>query len=124
MSTAVASTVLIPRRGEIWWVALDPTRGSEVRKTRPCVVISTDALRALPLRTVVPLTEWQARHAQRWSCVRIEPEARNGLGKPSAADGTQVRCVALERFERKLGDLEHGRLREVVAAVGITIEAV
>ena len=31
---------VIPERGDIWWVALDPTLGSEIRKTRPCVVIS------------------------------------------------------------------------------------
>ena len=35
---------VIPERGDIWWVSLDPTLGSEIRKTRPCVVISVKAL--------------------------------------------------------------------------------
>ena len=35
---------VIPERGEIWWVALDPALGSEIRKTRPCVVISVKVL--------------------------------------------------------------------------------
>src|SRR5437773_5920862 len=44
-------------RGEVWWVNLDPTRGAEIRKQRPCVVISADAInrwRATPV--VVPLS--------------------------------------------------------------------
>ena len=35
---------VIPERGDIWWVALDPTLGSEIRKTRPCVVVSVKVL--------------------------------------------------------------------------------
>ena len=35
---------VIPERGDIWWIALDPTLGSEIRKTRPCVVISVKVL--------------------------------------------------------------------------------
>jgi mRNA-degrading endonuclease toxin of MazEF toxin-antitoxin module len=35
---------VIPERGEIWWVALDPALGSEIRKTRPCIVMSVKVL--------------------------------------------------------------------------------
>jgi len=35
---------LIPERGDIWWVALETTLGSEIRKTRPCVVVSVKVL--------------------------------------------------------------------------------
>lgn len=43
------------RRGEIWWVAFDPARGSEIRKTRPCVVVSVDEVnRARRTPVVVP----------------------------------------------------------------------
>ena len=45
------------RRGEIWWVCLDPARGSEIRKTRPCVVVSAEQInrqRRTPI--VVPLS--------------------------------------------------------------------
>ena len=35
---------VIPERGDIWWVALDPTLGSEIRKARPCVIISVRVL--------------------------------------------------------------------------------
>lgn len=48
-----------PKRGEVWLVNLDPVTGAEIRKTRPVVVLSTDAIRVLPLRLVAPLTSWQ-----------------------------------------------------------------
>ena len=47
------------RRGEIWRVGFDPTVGSELKKTRPAVVISSDAVGKLPVRLVAPFTGWQ-----------------------------------------------------------------
>lgn len=46
-----------PRRGDVYWVALDPTLGTEIRKTRPAVVISNDSANAFGARVVVlPIT--------------------------------------------------------------------
>jgi mRNA interferase MazF len=45
------------RRGEVWLINLDPTVGAEIRKTRPAVIVNDDAIGALPLRVIVPLTE-------------------------------------------------------------------
>ena len=45
------------KRGEVYWVELDPTRGSEIRKTRPCLIISPDDMNAaLPRILVAPIT--------------------------------------------------------------------
>ncbi|MGH2515336.1 MAG: type II toxin-antitoxin system PemK/MazF family toxin [Ktedonobacterales bacterium] len=52
-----------PRRGDIWLVQLDPTRGMEIRKTRPAVVVTADVYAAMPLRIIVPITSWQPRFA-------------------------------------------------------------
>ena len=46
-------------RGEVGRVNLSPTKGAEMRKTRPCVVISSDDIGKLPLKIVVPVTEWK-----------------------------------------------------------------
>jgi len=42
----------VPRRGDVYWVALDPTRGSEVRKTRPAVIVSNDSCNRYGMRVV------------------------------------------------------------------------
>ena len=55
--------VKTPKRGEVWDVDFDPPRGAEIGKTRPAVVISEDAIGRLPLRIVVPITEWNSRYA-------------------------------------------------------------
>lgn len=46
-------------RGQVWDVNLNPTKGAEIQKVRPCVVISGDGVGKLPLKVIVPLTEWQ-----------------------------------------------------------------
>jgi mRNA interferase MazF len=49
------------RQGEVWQIDLDPTKGSEMRKTRPAVIVNDDTLGKLPLKVVVPLTDWKDR---------------------------------------------------------------
>ena len=51
------------RRGEVWLINLDPTVGAEIKKTRPAVIVNDDAVGVLPLRVIVPLTEWKERFA-------------------------------------------------------------
>jgi mRNA interferase MazF len=48
--------VVEPKRGEVWRVEFDPSRGAEIRKRRPAVVVSINAVGKLPLRVVVPIT--------------------------------------------------------------------
>jgi len=47
------------RRGEIWLINLDPTVGAEIRKTRPAVIVNDDAVGILPLKVIVPITDWK-----------------------------------------------------------------
>ena len=122
-SGGMSPSVRYPLRGEIWWVRLDPTEGSEINKERPCVVLSTDRLRRLPLRTVVPLTGWKPKHERLVTCVRIDPTARNGIRRASAADATQARSVALARFGERMGRLDPVLLHDLVSMVAMTLEA-
>src|SRR5919108_6096234 len=105
------------QRGEIWLVNLDPTVGSEIRKTRPAVIVSSDLIGILPLKVIVPLTEWKDRYAQAPWMVRIDPDDQNGLSKTSAADGLQVRSVSQQRLVKKLGVLQHIQVSQIVQAI-------
>ncbi|HET8564103.1 MAG TPA: type II toxin-antitoxin system PemK/MazF family toxin [Candidatus Binatia bacterium] len=105
------------RRGEIWLVTLDPTIGSEIRKTRPAVIVSSDLIGILPLKVIVPLTEWKDRYSSAPWMVRIDADDRNGLGKTSAADGLQVRSVSQQRLIKKVGVLQQIQVAQIVQAV-------
>jgi mRNA interferase MazF len=105
------------RRGEIWLVNLDPTVGSEIRKTRPAVIISSDLIGILPLKVIVPLTEWKERYGNAPWMVRIESDDRNCLSKISAADGLQVRSISHQRLVRKVGVLRDMQVAQIVQAV-------
>lgn len=111
-----------PRRGEIWRVGFDPTVGSELKKTRPAVVISSDAVGKLPVRLVAPFTGWQEYFEGNLWHVQVSPTRQNGLEKESAADALQVRSVDTSRFVEKLGRMHPPRLEEVVTAVALVIE--
>ena len=99
------------KRYEIRWAALDPTRGAEMAKTRPTVIVSLDALnRALPTVTVCPLTS------------QLHPTWRSRLqvrcaGRPAEVAVDQIRTVSKVRLGDKIGSLskaEAAALRRVI----------
>lgn len=110
------------QRGDIWLVNLEPTIGAEIRKTRPVVVVSSNAVGALPLRLVAPLTEWKDRLAANLWHVKLVPDRTNGLVKTSAVDTLQLRGVDVQRFVHKLGHVSPATMRSIVEAIGIVIE--
>jgi mRNA interferase MazF len=117
------ATAPAPKRGEIWLVDFDPSVGAEIRKLRPALVISLDAVGRLPLRIVVPITDWKPRYASYPWLVRLNASSRTGLVKDSAADAFQVKSVSLSRFARLLGTISPARLDDVASAVALCIGA-
>jgi mRNA interferase MazF len=115
--------MIFMRKGEVWLINLDPTLGAEIRKTRPAVIISEDAIGVLPLRVIVPLTDWKDRYSIAPWMVRITPDSQNGLAKPSTADAFQIRSVAQERFVRQVGVLQAEQVEKIIAAVRVVIGA-
>ena len=111
------------RKAEIWLINLDPTLGAEIQKTRPAVIVNEDAIGILPLRVIVPLTDWKDRYAIAAWMVRIDPDPENGLNKPSATDAFQIRSVAQERFMRKIGRVSDPALRKILEAIQVVIGA-
>ncbi len=85
--------ILSPWRGDVWLVNLDPTIGMEMKKTRPALVVSSDAIGRLAIKLIVPITDRKDNIAGNLWHVRIDPDSKNGLLKPSGADALQIRCV-------------------------------
>ena len=110
-------------RGEIWLIALDPTVGAEIQKTRPYVVMSSNAIGKLPVKLIVPFTDWKEHYSRQPWLVEVHPTHMNGLGKVSGADTLQVRGVSLQRFRTKLGLLEAGALEDVALSIALVVEA-
>ena len=108
-------------RGEVWLINLDPTVGSEIRKTRPAVIVNDDSVGALPLKVIVPITEWKERYAIAPWLVRIPPSPDSGLDKESAADTFQVRSVAQQRFVRRLGRLTDAQMADIAHALATVL---
>jgi mRNA interferase MazF len=105
------------RKGEAWLINLDPTIGAEIKKTRPAVIVSEDAIGVLPLKVVVPVTGWKDRYAIATWMVRLDPDNQNKLPKISAADCFQVRSISQERFIRQVGSLPRPRMVEIEIAL-------
>ena len=105
-----------PRRGDVYWVALDPTLGTEIRKTRPAVVVSNDSCNEYGTRVVVlPLTS---------NVDSLYPgEARVDVkGKPARALGDQIRSIDKKRLRSRIGCLSQNELRSVDDALRVTLE--
>ena len=109
------------KRGEVWEVNLDPTIGAEIKKTRPCIIVGRDALAKLPLKIIVPLTDWKNPYAQaRWH-IRVEPTAQNGLAKSSSADTYQVRSISEKRIVGQLGLVDNATMEKVNAGLALSL---
>ncbi|BAY25791.1 transcriptional modulator of MazE/toxin MazF [Calothrix sp. NIES-2100] len=108
-------------RGEVWLVNLDPTIGTEISKKRPCIIVNDDAIGILPLKVIVPVTDWKERYAIRPWMVRLEASADNGLAKVSAVDTFQIRSVSETRLVKKLGHLSNSEMQLVSQALAVVL---
>jgi mRNA interferase MazF len=94
-------------RGEVYWVNLDPTVGAEIKKTRPCLVVSPDDMNAvLPRVIVAPITS----KGQALGC---RPEVIIG-GKSGRLLLDQIRCIDKSRLAGKLGAVDAALWHDVL----------
>jgi len=109
-------------RGEVLLLNLNPTIGAEIRKTRSVIIVNDDEIGALPLKVVVPVTNWKERFEEVLWMTKIDPNDENGLTKTSAADAFQVHSVSQERFVRKFGKVSYEQLGETSEALAIVLK--
>ena len=97
----------MPKRGEVWWVRLDPTLGSEIKKTRPCLVLTTDVVNQYRRTVVViPLS----------TSPEIEPPLLVPIscaGRAVVAVTDQIRAISKERLQNRLDSVSSDDLRAV-----------
>lgn len=93
------------KQSEIWLINLDPTIGAEIKKTRPAIIVNDNYLGKLPLKIIVPLTDWKEKYSIAVWMVKITPDKQNKLSKISSADCFQIRSVSENRFIKKLGTI-------------------
>ena len=99
------------KRGEVWWVNFDPALGSEIKKTRPAIIISNDAAnKNLSRCVVIPVTSNTGRLYPGEALVFIN-------GREGKAMADQITTVAKSRLRNQVGVLssdDMGRVEEAV----------
>lgn len=101
------------RRGEVWWVEFDPAVGSEIRKTRPAVIVSNDAAnRNLSRVVVVPVTGNAERQYPGEAVVTVG-------GQTSKAMADQIMAADKSRLRNQLGALSKADMLAVEDAIKV-----
>ena len=109
-----------PKRGEIWIVELDPTRGHEMQKTRYCLVIQSDVLnKKLPTYIIAPVT---SKVRPEWYPIGIiVKKGESGLSRESQVMLNQIKACDITRFKRKVGKLSENLLTQVNESLGFVL---
>ena len=111
-------------RGMVVDVNLDPTKGSETDKIRPCIVVTNNTYNErVPVIQVVPLTAWSDKKVRIFTNVEILPSSANGCTKKSVADCLQTRPIDRRaRLLRIRGELEDHYMAAIDAALKIIFD--
>lgn len=109
-----------PRRGEIYWVSLDPTIGSEIAKTRPCLIVSNDVGNQYAARVIVAAIT--SRGVDRvFPFEVLVPAGEGGLNDASKVVLDQIRTVDKRRLGRRIGTLSPALMQAVDRAIRISL---
>jgi len=111
-------------RGMVIDVNLEPVKGSETGKIRPCLIVTNNVYNArVPVIQVVPLTAWSIKKSNIITNIEILPSSENGLSKKSIADCLQTRPIDHRvRLVRVRGELEDKFMEQIGNALKIVFD--
>ena len=102
------------RLGSLWLIRFDPSFGTEIRKTRPAVVISGTLFNRRSKVTVLPLTKVQPGNPRLLAAmVPVSPTASNGLDSESFVICVEPMTFDKQRFVQHLGELEKNQIQQM-----------
>lgn len=119
----MSSAVPLMGRGDVFWVDLDPARGSEANKTRPAVIVSNNGVQSTVFKrgrgvvTVVPVTS-NVSYIYPFQALILAAE-HPGLRSDSKAQAEQVRSVDVSRIGKRITTLTTATMRDLEAALRV-----
>ena len=109
------------KQGEIWLVKFYPQVGSEISKLHPAVIISNNTIGRLPLKIIVPISDWKANYSHYPWMIQVENDTQNGLSKISVIDCFQVKNFSNDRLVERLGSIDTILLKHIHETVAKTL---
>ncbi|OGD30150.1 MAG: hypothetical protein A2Y56_10070 [Candidatus Aminicenantes bacterium RBG_13_63_10] len=109
------------KRGDVVWVNLNPTIGSETGKSRPCVIIQNDVGNTYSSVTIVAVITSQKHLSKRYPVDVWVGKDEGGLDVPSIIQCDQIRTIDKRRVMRRLGQFGDSVMKELEKALKISL---
>ena len=108
-------------QGEIWMVNFEPSIGSEIQKLRPAIVVNDDRISRFGIKIVVPITKWKEQYINYPWIIKIIPDDINKLSKDSSIECFQIKSFAVDRFDKKIGEIDKSLLFQIHTTIAKTL---
>ncbi|MDY7005154.1 MAG: type II toxin-antitoxin system PemK/MazF family toxin [Cyanobacteriota bacterium] len=96
--------------------------GAEIRKIRPAIIISSDGIGRLPIKLIVPITDWKNYFENDSLHIKIEPDLANNLTNISTIDLLQIRGMDLQRLVKKIGVCSSEIMNKISTGIALLVE--
>jgi len=108
-------------RGDIVYVNLNPIKGSETGKIRPCIIIQNNIINKNSPTTIVAIITGRDRLKKKYPSHIWINKSEGGLTKDSTIQCEQIRTVDKSRISKKIGSVDNNCLKEIEEAIKITL---
>lgn len=119
-NAARSGKLATPKRGELFLVDFDPTVGSEIRKTRPALILQNDIANEFSPITIVAAITSQ-HHEPLYPTEVLIPAPQGGLSLSSVVLLNQIRSIDKRRLRKRLGRVDDGTMVRVNRALSISL---